>query len=231
MHDIEKFLQGFQQFQSKYFADDHALFDELRQGQHPTTLVIACCDSRADPALLLGCDPGDIFVVRNIANLVPPCDSDHHYHGVSAAIQFAVLNLAINRVIVLGHSQCGGIRALFSDPIALAHHNANIEAPDFVSKWLSIAAPAKMRVLQAHCLHPLSIEQQHHAAEMASIINSLHNLLSYPWLKQAVEQQKLSLHGWYFNLQEGALYAYSARADQFLAMVSGVNNTNTVDSW
>jgi carbonic anhydrase len=213
MQDIEKFLHGFQQFQNKYFVDENALFDHLRKGQQPSTLVIACCDSRADPGLLLGCDPGDIFVIRNIANLVPPCDEDNQYHGVSAGIQFAVQNLGVKHIIVLGHSQCGGIHALFTETLAKPQRG-----PDYVQKWLSIAAPAKARVQEEFSKH--SLVKQIHACELASILTSLNNLTSYPWLNEAIENAQLSLHGWYFDIQEGALYAYSPSNDRFMPLVT-----------
>ena len=114
MRDIERFIDGFQRFQYQYY--EAALYRNLRDGQHPSTLLIGCCDSRVDPAMLLGCDPGDIFTVRNVANLVPPADRDQGHHGVLAAIQFAVDQLKVGRIIVLGHAHCGGIRALMERP-------------------------------------------------------------------------------------------------------------------
>ena len=112
MRDIERFIDGFQRFQYQYYEAAPSLYRNLRDGQHPSTLLIGCCDSRVDPAMLLGCDPGDIFTVRNVANLVPPADRDQGHHGVLAAIQFAVDQLKVGRIIVLGHAHCGGIRAL-----------------------------------------------------------------------------------------------------------------------
>ena len=116
MRDIERFIDGFQRFQYQYYEAAPSLYRNLRDGQHPSTLLIGCCDSRVDPAMLLGCDPGDIFTVRNVANLVPPADRDQGHHGVLAAIQFAVDQLKVGRIIVLGHAHCGGIRALMERP-------------------------------------------------------------------------------------------------------------------
>jgi carbonic anhydrase len=110
MQDIERFIRGFSRFQQRFMSEP-VVRASLREGQHPSTLVIGCCDARVDPALLTGCDPGDIFVVRNIANLVPPCTADASA-GVSSAIEFAVCGLEVARVVVLGHARCGGIRAL-----------------------------------------------------------------------------------------------------------------------
>jgi carbonic anhydrase len=209
MEDIEKFVKGFARFQQQYFSEQHTLYQQLREGQHPTTLLIGCCDSRVDPMLLTGSDPGDMFVVRNIANLVPPCTPDAP-PGVSSAIEFAVCNLQVARVIILGHAQCGGIRALMTPSPQTTETN-------FVGRWMRIAEPVRESVLKqlAHKTRP----EQHHACELASILHSLDNLLTYPWLKQRVEQGNLSLHGWYFDIDSGALLAYSPCQREFLPLV------------
>lgn len=208
MQDIEKFIRGFSRFQQQYLSEP-ALFDSLKRGQNPGTLFISCCDSRVDPAFLTGSDPGDLFVVRNIANLVPPCTQDAST-GVSSAIEFAVCGLEVVRVIVLGHRRCGGIRALM-EPKKLA------EETDFVGRWMKIAEPVRQGVLKE--LHNKTSDEQHKACEMASILHSLDNLLSYPWLKRRVEEGKLVLHGWYFDIETGALLAYSPRQQEFLPLV------------
>ncbi|MGE5622202.1 MAG: carbonic anhydrase [Bacillota bacterium] len=208
MEDIEKFIHGFARFQQQYLGDQ-CLFDSLREAQRPGTLVIGCCDSRVDPALLTGSDPGDMFVVRNIANLVPPCTPDAP-PGVTSAIEFAVCGLEVARVIVLGHARCGGIRALMN-PRRLTPET------DFVGRWMRHAEPVRQRVLRE--LPHKTSEQQHKACEMASILHSLDNLLTYPWLKQRVDEGRLRLHGWYFDITSGALLAYSARQQEFLPLV------------
>lgn len=208
MQDIEKFVRGFRRFQEQYLSEP-AAFDSLRQGQRPGTLVIGCCDSRVDPVLLTGSDPGEMFVVRNIANLVPPCTPDAP-PGVSSAIEFAVCGLQVARVIVLGHARCGGIRALMN-PRRLA------EETDFVGRWMRIAEPVRQSVTQE--LRHKTEDQQHKACELASILHSLDNLLTYPWIKRRVEEGSLVLHGWYFDIDSGALLAYSPRQQEFLPMV------------
>jgi carbonic anhydrase len=210
MEDIEKFIKGFTHFQQQYFNPDNALFDHLRAGQHPTTLLIGCCDSRVDPMLLTGSDPGEMFVVRNVANLVPPCSPDAP-PGVSSAIEFAVCNLKVARVIVLGHAHCGGIHAL------LAPQPPQQNETDFVGRWMKIAEPVRQRVLRD--LPHKSGAAQHRACELASILHSLDNLLTYPWIKRRVEDGTLALHGWYFDIDSGALLAYSARQMEFLPLV------------
>lgn len=213
MQDIERFIKGFSRFQQDYLGDP-ARFHSLRSGQHPGTLVIGCCDSRVDPALLTGCDPGDLFVVRNIANLVPPCTPDAP-PGVTSAIEFAVCALQVARVIVLGHRHCGGIRALMSP----APHPVAPET-DFVGRWMHVADPVRERVLRE--LPHKTEDQRCKACEMASILHSLDNLLTYPWLKRRVEEGTLVLHGWYFDIETGALLAYSPRKQEFLPLVSGL---------
>jgi carbonic anhydrase len=216
MQDIERFIRGFNRFQQDYLGDP-ARFDSLRNGQHPGALVIGCCDSRVDPALLTGCDPGDLFVVRNIANLVPPCAPDTS-PSVAAAIEFAVCGLEVARVIVLGHRHCGGIRALMS-PHRIAPET------DFVSRWMRIAQPVRERVLQE--LPHKTEDQRNKACEMASIVQSLDNLVTYPWVKRRVAEGKLVLDGWYFDIDTGALLAYSAREQEFLPLVRALERQRT----
>jgi carbonic anhydrase len=214
MQEIEKFVRGFSRFQQQYFNDEHALYDALREGQKPSTLLIGCCDSRVDPMLLTGSGPGDMFVVRNIANLVPPCTPEAP-PGVSSAIEFAICNLEVARVIVLGHARCGGIRAL------LAPAQERRET-DFVERWMRIAAPVRERVLRE--LAHKTEQERHTACEQASILQSLDNLLTYPWLKRRVEQGTLMLHGWYFDIDSGSLMAYSARQQRFLPIVCPIEH-------
>ncbi|WMW81714.1 carbonic anhydrase [Undibacterium cyanobacteriorum] len=210
VRNIHQFIEGFQRFQSKYFSGDTKLYDRLSSGQNPTTLLVGCCDSRVDPALLLDCDPGDIFVIRNVANLVPPCNETGNQQGVSAAIQFAVEALKVERIIVMGHEKCGGIRALMQG----YQPSRKI---DFIGRWMRIVEPVKQQVLSrlAHC----SVEVQNHACELGAIILSLNNLRSFPWVRERVEAGELALHGWYFDMTNGALLAYSDRTDSFLPMV------------
>ena len=211
MHDIERFIDGFQRFQRQYFEHYPHLYRGLCTGQHPSTLLIGCCDSRVDPALLLGCDPGDIFTIRNIANLVPPCGGSNGRQGVSAALQFAVTELQVQRIIILGHSGCGGIQALMDEQFPRS------EGTDFLGRWVSIGDPAKYRVLQK--LAHATPAEQYRACELAAILVSLKNLESFPWIAERVQDDRLSLHGWYFDMEAGALLGYSPRADAFLPLV------------
>lgn len=211
MRDLERLVDGFQRFQHQYYEAAPSLYRNLCDGQHPSTLLVGCCDSRVDPAMLLGCDPGDIFTVRNVANLVPPPDRDQGHHGVLAAIQFAVEQLKVSRIIVLGHAQCGGIRALMERP---ARGDGE---PDYLNRWMDIAEPARQRVLSD--MPAASLAEHRRACEQASILISLRNLEALPCVQRRLQAGDLTLHGWYFDLVAGALLAYSARADAFLPIV------------
>lgn len=143
MGSLRKLVDGYQRFQKHYFSErGRELYKELAVGQHPDTMVIACSDSRVDPALVLDCKPGDLFVVRNVANLVPPYETGGLHHGVSAALEFAVNILEVTNIIVLGHHQCGGIKALLDDNPA---HQGG-----FIKPWMNMAKRAADRVKAGH---------------------------------------------------------------------------------
>lgn len=190
MTDLPKLLSGFQTFRETYFADDRQVFRNLsRDGQRPGILVIACSDSRVDPAILFDAAPGELFVVRNVANLVPPYQPDGQYHGTSAAIEFAVRDLGVRRILVLGHSSCGGIGALCN----LAHGHA--EDREFIGPWVALAADA--------CNDPNADAR---TVEQAAIRRSIENLRSFPWVAAREAAGELALHGWWFDLDAGTLW-------------------------
>lgn len=213
MKDIAKFITGFEHFQAKYFRDERGLFARLRQGQEPRALVISCSDSRVDPAMLTGADPGDLFVVRNVANLVPHYRDDAEAPGIRAAIEFAVKTLEVGHIIVLGHSGCGGIQALMDG------EGITQERYEFVGAWISIARRAREQVLRE--LPQKSPALQCRACEQAAILISLENLLSFPWIREGVDQGRLALHGWHFDIDAGELLAYSAETGTFDSLLSG----------
>lgn len=200
--EIQKLITGFKRFHKNYFGGDHELFGRLKQGQNPAAMVIACSDSRVDPSILLDCQPGDLFMVRNVANLVPPYEKGAGLHGVSTALEFGVCVLGVEHLIVLGHSQCGGVRALMEGTKG-----------DFMGNWVNIAARAKQRVLAE--FPSANPQEQCHACEEASILVSLENLLTFPWIRERVELGRLTLHGWYFDIDSGELVAYDAVQGSF----------------
>ena len=204
MQDIQKFIAGFKRFQEKYFTEDLALFEKLRHGQHPKALIVACADSRVDPTLLMGAEPGDVFVVRNVANLVPPYEPGGSFASVPAALEFGVLSLQVEHIIVLGHAQCGGIHALMQGASADS---------EFIGKWVGIAQPARERVLAELPSKPPALQAR--ACEQAAILVSLENLMSYPWIAHRVVLGELHLHGWYFDIGPGALLHYNPATNAF----------------
>lgn len=206
MKDIQLLIKGFKRFRENFFQSDDRLYEQLGRKQFPKVLVIGCCDSRVDPAILTDCRPGDLFVVRNVANLVPPYEPDSHYHGVSAAVEYAVKFLNVEHVIVLGHSNCGGIDALMRS-------RRDGTVGEFLDPWIAIAEPALKAVQRDLSFKPRELQSR--ACEQASILLSLGNLLSFPWIAERVENGRLALHGWYFDLSAGELLGYHPDTGEF----------------
>lgn len=198
--EVLRFIAGFRRFRDRYFNDDDSVYRRVLQtGQAPKTMIIACSDSRVDPAMLSGASPGDIFVVRNVANLVPPFEVQGKFHGVSSAIEFAVENIRVENIIVLGHRQCGGIRALMM---------SQTKSPSsFVGRWMEIAREAKDKVLAGN--PPATTPEEEDAlcrhCELESIIVSMQNLRTFPFIQNAIKAGRLELHGVYFDLESGEL--------------------------
>lgn len=212
MASTTKLLEGFKRFQKQYFGDDNHLYQSMRNGQPAKTLMIACCDSRVDPAILTSCDPGDLFIVRNVANLVPPCESGGHYHGTSAALEFAVNGLEVENIIIMGHANCGGIKALWEDDGTVRSQ--------FIHAWVSIANTAKEWV--KHTLSNASQAEQIKACEQRAILQSLANLMTFSCIRERVENGTLSLHGWYFDIPEGELFAFNSKTGSFQPVSAGL---------
>lgn len=207
---MDKLAAGFLAFRADNFLPNRDFFATLAQKQSPRVMVIGCSDSRVDPAILMNAAPGDIFMVRNVANLVPPCAMDDAKHGTSAALEFAVTALGIEHIIVLGHVHCGGIQALLtSDPkIARAH--------TFIANWMQIADEARRRTLIV--ARHKSFDEQLRTLEREAIKTSLANLLSFPWIAERVEDGRLSIHGWHFDLDDGNMYVYTPESDAFVLL-------------
>jgi len=210
MSHIEKLVDGFKRFRNDNYEANHALFERLtKQGQSPKTIVVGCCDSRVDPAIVTDCDPGDLFIIRNVANLVPPFETSGNYHGTSAALEFGVRNLEVENIIVLGHAHCGGIRALLNQAPGAEPQEG------FVASWMKVAGNARNRVLSR--MHGEPTEKQQRACEQEAILVSLDNLLTFPWILERVAQKKLTLHGWYFDMAHGELLCYNPAINRFEA--------------
>ncbi len=204
--EILRMIAGFRRFREKYFSDENSFYGRLTAtGQTPKVLIVGCSDSRVDPALISSASPGELFVIRNVANLVPPFDSSGSgQHGVSAAIEFAVLNLKVETIIVLGHRQCGGIRALMS---------GDVQQGSFVSRWMQIADRAKQEVIARHQGADQDTLCRH--CELESITVSLENLKTFPFVREAVEQGRLEVHGIYFDIESGGLMQFDPEAKSF----------------
>lgn len=206
---IKDLIDGYQDFKVQY-AQDKPYYDSLvKNGQHPKALVIACSDSRVDPTILTQTKPGELFMVRNVANLVPPYEADPRHHGTSAALEFAVLSLEVEDIIVLGHRFCGGVQALIESK---PHESNNC----FINSWMNIASPAKERVLTEH--PKASPAEQAHFCEKASLLVSLENLKTFPWIAERIEAGTLNIHAWYFDLETGMLHRYDAEQQEFLGL-------------
>ncbi|MBL7542692.1 MAG: carbonic anhydrase [Bdellovibrionaceae bacterium] len=205
--EILRLMIGFRKFHEKYFANEHSLYQRLSSGagQSPKTLIIGCSDSRVDPAIITSASPGELFIVRNVANLVPPYEKGGGVHGVSAAIEFAIINLKVENVIVLGHRQCGGIRALVT--------NQGIQAGGFVEQWVRVASDAKERVLSK--FPEANEETLCRHCEMESIVTSLNNLKTFPFVEAAIKERDLALMGIYFDLEQGQLQEYDDKEGVF----------------
>jgi carbonic anhydrase len=205
MERIASFISGFQRFREKFFTGEDSPYRELQDSQKPHSLVIACSDSRVDPAIVFDAQPGELFVVRNVANLVPPYVSDGGTHGVSAALEFGVRALKVRHIIIMGHSHCGGIQALL-----------NSTGGEFISQWMKTAEQA-VREAAKKSSDP---EERTKECELASIRNSLDNLMTFPWIRERVESSDLRLHGWYFDLEHGRLEGFDRTQGTFIQMAA-----------
>ena len=207
MTSPQQLVQGFLRFREQHFVHNDALYRQLvEQGQTPNTLVVACCDARVDPAIVLDCAPGDLFVVRNVANLVPPAENQGQYHGTSAALEFGVCNLGVQHVIVLGHAHCGGIRTLVE--------TGGANNPDsYIDDWMHLVESARADVQKE--MPGAAMEAQARACEQRAIMVSLRNLMTFPWVRKRVEDGTLTLHGWYFDIEHGQLLRYNTDSNVF----------------
>jgi len=199
MSAIDKLIEGYASFQKGFYHENEAYLQELgRKGQSPKVAMISCCDSRVDPAVITGSKPGDLFVIRNVANLAPPyVEKTSSWHGTSAALQFAVCGLEVEHIVVLGHANCGGIRSLFGSAAE------ETEDGGFIGAWMHMVDKVRQQVLADPSL--VTQEQQVSACEQRAISVSLANLRTYPWIKDRISQGKLELHGWFYNLVSGKL--------------------------
>lgn len=191
----DRLKNGFYHFKKEKYEKNPALYGELAKGQSPKYMVFACSDSRVCPSHILDFQPGEAFVVRNIANMVPPYDQTK-YSGIGAAIEYAVLHLKVENIVVIGHSCCGGIKGLMSIP------DDGTTASDFIEEWVKICLPAKAKI-KAEC-SSLSFEEQCNNLEKEAVNVSLANLLTYPFVRNAVVKENLALKGGHYDFVHGS---------------------------
>lgn len=210
MPATDNLIAGYQRFRDGYYQQNKESLLELAKGQSPKIAIVSCCDSRVDPAVILDCDPGDLFVIRNVANLVPPCESDDGLHGTSAALEFAVTGLGVESIIVLGHTQCGGIKALMDTPQVSTSTSTPTSAStptsnSFISQWMKQLDSVRKGILADEKY--TSQKQRYDVCEREGISQSLENLMTFPWISERVTQGDLKLHGWIYDLGDAELFS------------------------
>ncbi len=190
----DKLIEGYRRFRAETWPTERARYEKLAlAGQRPGTLVVACSDSRVDPATVFGAGPGELFAVRNVAGLVPPWTPDAGYHGTSAALEFGVRVLKVSRIVVLGHARCGGVQAMVE--------GAPLGAQDFVEPWMQIAAPVLAHKPDAGA--DADARLTHYETEVVRL--SLENLLTFPWIAGPVSAGTLQIEGFRFDIHTGTL--------------------------
>ncbi|WP_019222969.1 carbonic anhydrase [Bartonella rattaustraliani] len=203
-----RLLNGYQTFLRNNFAYKTERYQQLAiEGQKPETLVIACCDSRAIPETIFDAKPGEIFTLRNVANLVPPFSPDNQYHATSSAIEYAVQLLEVKHIVVFGHAHCGGVSAAFKGV------HKSLSSNDFIGQWISLLAPAVREIVGNKSL---SVPEQQVALEQLSIHHSLRNLETFPWIKVRRVQGILTLHGVWFDISSGELWSLEQETGRFV---------------
>jgi carbonic anhydrase len=202
---MEDLVAGYRAFRSERWASERERYTRLaKDGQKPQTLVIACSDSRSDPATVFNASPGSMFVIRNVAAIVPPFESDNSHHGTSAAIAFAVLNLEVRNILVMGHAQCGGVAAVLDNSIA--------EGIPFLRSWVDLLAPAAASTAETHGV------ERHAALERGGVRLSLERLMTFPFVAERVKSGHLALNGAHFGIADGRLEILDAKSGEFVAV-------------
>jgi carbonic anhydrase len=204
MPEFSALIEGYKRFRGDSYVRQRARYDALaHEGQAPPLMIISCCDSRVDPATIFDTEPGQVFALRNVANLVPPYETGGGLHGASAAIEFGVVDLAVRHIVVMGHGRCGGIRA------ALEHGDNSLSRHIFIDDWMQIISTARKRVIDASPTDP------QRALELEAIKTSLHNLRSFPFIAEREAAGTLKLHGTWFAIDEGDLHVLDEASGQF----------------
>ncbi|HCM84060.1 MAG TPA: carbonate dehydratase [Rhodospirillaceae bacterium] len=205
----ERLIDGYRNFrENRLPLENNRLKLLANHGQRPKIMLIGCCDSRVSPEVIFDTAPGEIFVVRNVANLVPPFEQAGEYHGTSAALEFAVIALKVKHIVVMGHGRCGGVHAALNESDPLSHS-------DFIGQWMSI-----MDNLAAEVRNDVNVPEALKAKELEhrAVQLSLQNLLSFPWVRSAHDAGELSLHGAWFDVSEGELHILNSKDEKFYSV-------------
>ncbi len=203
---MKKLYEGIHKFQESYFKKKENFFHRLSKRQVPQTLFITCSDSRVDPNLVTQSNPGDIFIVRNVGNIVPPYEAIKDKNSVAAAIEFAVIGLKVKDIIVCGHSNCGAMQALYKE-------DKDFNSMPHLKDWLKIAMPVKDIVKTFY--RKRHGEDRLRTTEKENILMQLGNIQTYPFVKQLLKDDRLYLHGWYYDIATGCIYTYNPKTDAF----------------
>jgi len=211
MKDVPELIDGYRRFLAGRYSEEAAVYRSLAEtGQSPKTMIVACCDSRVDPAAIFNAGPGQLFIVRNVANLVPPFEPHGDYHGTSAALEFGVTGLEVETILVMGHARCGGVRAY------LEGFHEREGKRGFIQRWMSLLNTARTTALRESSGD--SPEAQQRALEHASVRQSLENLETFPFIKERLSDGRLKLRGAYFDIADGRLLTLDTESGEFLAV-------------
>jgi carbonic anhydrase len=205
---LTQLIEGYRRFREKDWARERERWSELSEGQSPQVMILSCADSRVDPAQIFDARPGEMFVARNIAGLAPPYETTGGYHGVSAALEFAVTQLNVGEIIVMGHGLCGGCAAALTGKFNDTEHGEG----HFISDWVHMLDEASRKV---RARHSELDEAAYTDMEQEAVKVSLANLRTFPWIAEREEAGELSLHGAHFSISEGRLYILDEAEDKF----------------
>ena len=204
---------GYRRFRDDRFLTEEARYRDLAGGQSPETMIVACADSRVDPATIFAAAPGELFVVRNVAALVPPCEASSGYHGTSAALEFAMTGIAVKNIVVMGHGLCGGVAASLAAV-------ENVPTGTFLGPWVELLSGVRDDVLRDERISG-AVERQR-ALEWMGVLYSIGNLRTFPFVREAEQAGRLNVHGAWFSIAEAELYWHNADTGIFEAVVAGL---------